>query len=287
MDKILDITIDKCKKIIQSIEEVDSNNEYAYERMFLSYLKLNHLPIVMYEIPEGTPLFRARTHKENILYKKITDIGIPPEDKVRNFARCNRPFQPLFYCSESRPVSFMELVEYWSDTTDFGEKLFVTVGKWILKTSLNLIIVADPDEKTQVTEFDKYHGNGINEFLNRYSGEVKESYRILFEFLAEKFRAPAKNDLKTYLITSAYSNIALMHANGKAVGMHYPSVPFGGEGLNFAINKEFYSTNKLELIYVIRNEFISKKNEYGKHTFTETDRIECKKIDIANNMLIW
>lgn len=278
--------MEEYKKLIEKLESIDATSEYAYEEALLCFFKLHKLPVIYYEIPSGTPLFRARTHFDNVLYKDISQIESPPSSSVSNYARCNKPFQSVFYCSENRPTSFMELVGYWAESRKNGEKIYATIGRWELKKALNAIIIADPD--VEDSEFDAYHGAGINNHLNLYSAEDKEKYILFYKFLTSRSRKYAKNDLQTYMITSSYCNLALLHAKGKANAIHYPSVPFKGQGLNYCINKEFImNKNNIELTFVIRDEFVCYINENNKITFHETELIECKNVDLKNNMIIW
>jgi hypothetical protein len=280
-------SIEKYKELLNSIDQIDATNEYAYEKVLLNFINLDKLPVVLYEIPSGTHLYRARPHFENILFEEIHKIGIPPQQAVKNYARCNKPFQSVFYCSENRPTSHMELLEYIAEETKIGEKIYVTIGQWLVKVPLNVIIVADPDNNI-TNKFDSYHCKGINQFLDMYSGEERQKYYIFFKFLTEKFRKHAKKDMKTYLISTAYCNLALMHSNGKANGIFYPSVPFNGEGSNFCLNSEFVLNNdNIELTSAIRDEFICYENEIKKPSFFETELIKCKSIDINQNKIFW
>lgn len=275
-----------CQKIIEELESIDPSSEYAYEAAISCYFIFRRLPIVSYQIPVGTPLFRARPHSENVFYQQISEIGSPPPLKVLNYARCNKPFQSVFYCSSNRPTSFHELIEYWLESTKYDETIYVTIGRWELKKPLNAIIIADPG--LEYSDFDTYHGTGINEAIDKHAGDEKEKYVMFFQFLTSRFRKPAKNDLQTYLITSSYCNLALLHAKGRANAIHYPSVPFKGQGLNYCINREFMmDKSNIELTHVIRDEFICYENENSKPTYFERNLIECKTIDLKNNFIIW
>lgn len=117
------MTVEKVEKAISLLEQINPENEYAYENAVLAYLTIGRLPVLQYDIPAESVFFRTRTHENDDLFPLISDISITPNQFVKNFARCNRPFQSKFYCSENRPTSFAELVEYWSDTKDFGDKV--------------------------------------------------------------------------------------------------------------------------------------------------------------------
>lgn len=281
------MTVEKVEKAIALLEAINPENEYAYENAVLAYLTIGRLPVLQYDIPAESVFFRTRTHEDDNLFPLISDISITPNQFVKNFARCNRPFQSKFYCSENRPTSFAELVEYWSETKDFGDKVYVTIGRWKLKKPLTGIIVTTPDKENRISEFDKEHGAVMETFIEQSDSEIRGATILFYRFLFEKFRKSAKNDHKTYIITTAYCNVALAHSKGKVDGIYYPSVPFGGQGINFAINSDYVSGNNLELTHILRNELAVSKNENGKHGFTETGKVEASGFDIKNNSISW
>jgi hypothetical protein len=275
------------QKTIDLLEGLDENDDYAYERAVLAYLQLGGLPVFMIELPAGYSFFHTRTHINEEYFDNITDISLPPREFVKDFARCNRPFQSTFYCSETRPTSYMELVEYWADSKNIGDSLKVTLGLWELKQNINTIIVTSPYPEQRESDFDKTHGVTFDSILSKYSGDELESQKLFYQFLFEKFRKPAKKDLKTYIITSAYCNVAFMRTNGDANAIYYPSVPFQGNGTNLCINKDFFIPENIELKQVLRNEFSITENEKGKHSFTEAGKVETSDIDLKNNRINW
>lgn len=272
---------------IKKLEAINPSEEYAYEKAILAYLTIEKLPVLLYDIPAETIIFRTRTHETNNFFKTVSDISITPNQFVKGFARCNRPFQSKFYCSENRPTSYMELVENWTESKNFGEKVYVTIGRWLLKKPLTTIIVTTPDKENRISDFDISHGIAMDTFIGNCEAEIKEATTILYRYLFDKFRKSAKHDPKTYIITTAYCNLALSHAVGQANGIYYPSVPFAGQGVNFAINSDFATFENLELTHVIRNEMSITEIENKKHSFTETAVSEATKFDTANNLIEW
>lgn len=281
------MTVEKVEKAIALLETINPENEYAYENAVLAYLTIGRLPVLQYDIPAESVFFRTRTHENDDLFPLISDISITPNQFVKDFARCNRPFQSKFYCSENRPTSFAELVEYWSDTKKIGDKVYVTIGRWKLKKTLTGIIVTTPDKENRVSEFDKEHGAVMETFIEQTDAEIRGATVLFYRFLFDKFRKSAKNDRKTYIITTAYCNVALAHSQCKVDGIYYPSVPFGGQGINFAINSDYVSDNNLELTHILRNELTVSKDENGKHGYTETGKVEASGFDTENNLIRW
>ncbi|HMX00861.1 MAG TPA: hypothetical protein PKL56_15945 [Cyclobacteriaceae bacterium] len=286
-EKSVVLTIENVEKAIAAFESIDPNDEFAYEKAVLTYLTIKFLPIFIVDIPADTPLFRSRTHERDTLFEQISEISLAPNKVVSNFARCNRPFQSKFYCSENRPTSYMELVESWVDTKKVGDKVCVTISEWLLKSSLPFIIVTSPDKEKRASKFDQIHGKIIDTFIDRHTGETREANIIFYRYLFEKFRKSAKKDLKTYIITSAYCNVSLHLAGDKASGVYYPSIPFKEQGVNFCINSKFVTKEHLELVSVARNEFMVEENEIGKFNFQETEFRQSKGLDLIGGTIKW
>lgn len=275
------------KETIEHLESINPTDEYAYESAVMSYLKLNGLPIFITILSPGLSFFHARTHESEDFFFKVSDILLPPRKFVKDFARCNRPFQSVFYCSETRPTSFMELIENWADEKKIGERLRVTLGLWELQNPVYAIIVTSPDEEDRISDFDKEHGKVFDSFIEKYTGEELESQKLFYRYLFEKFRKPAKKDLKTYIITSSYCNVALMHTNGQADAIYYPSVPFEGNGINLCFSLKFFTGDNLVLKSAIRYEFFINENENKRLAFVESGKILSKEIRLEEDLIIW
>jgi hypothetical protein len=278
------MTLENVTNAINQLESINPLEEYAYEKALFAYRTIKYLPILIHELPEDLRLCRTRTHGTSDLYKTVGEISNPSYQFVKEFARCNRPFQPKFYAGETRPTAFMELVNYWAETKNFGDKFYVTTGVWFTKKSLMSIIVTSPDADKRTSEFDKSYGANLDDFINQYDGEFKEAMIQFYRFLAERFRKPAKHDALTYIITTAYCNIALL--DGKADCILYPSVPFGQQGVNFAISTEFINSKNIVIQGAVCNELTISENEFGMHTFTETGVQHAKEI-INHTDIIW
>lgn len=107
-------TIENVNKAILKIESINTPDiKKAYKQVRLAFSSLGMLPALSVQIPEGQQICRARTHHKFTFYKKIKDISAPPFNRIKTFARCNKPFQSMFYGSEIRPISYMELADYW------------------------------------------------------------------------------------------------------------------------------------------------------------------------------
>lgn len=281
------MTVENIKSVIALLEAINPSDEFAYENAFLAYMRIKRLPIFSIEIDRNIEVFRARTSFEADLYEQINDIALAPCEVIKSFARCNKPYQSKFYCAENRQTSYIELAEYWADNRERGEKLYVTIGRWLIKCPFSVIIVTSPNPKQRQSPFDKHYGKVLDQLLSEYDDEFREANILLYSYLFEKFRKSAKKDPHTYLITSAYCNISFSRSAGINDAIYYPSVPYDGQGVNFAFNNIFLENENIELIGVMRDELTVYVNSKGEKSFYQSGNIEAKAINSAENSIEW
>jgi hypothetical protein len=277
--------VENVESVIAQIEAINEGDDYAYEKILLSLTKVKKLPIFIDTFGAGTKLFRTRTHTTNTLFSNISELKNPDKTYVSKFARCNRPFQSVFYGSENRPVSYLELVEHWAETADFGSRFYASIGCWETTQDINVILVLNTDTTKRFTQFEKYHGGSLDKVLETQEPELKVSSSLFLNYLDSKFSKPAKRDLKTYMLTTAYSNLSLLHSKENAQGIAYQSVPAAKMGINIAIQSDF--VDKLKLVHVLRNGFETFKNDKGKHSFIEFESVESKQIKNDKGTIEW
>lgn len=279
--------LENVKNAINELKQLNLDKEHAYEQTIWKFLTCVHLPNFAYTIPKGTILYRTRTHKANEeFFNEISQIGITPRKYISDFGRCNRPSQSVFYASENRPTSYAELIESWSKEKKIGDFVYVTIGAWKLKRNLDAVVVTSPIREERVSDYDKLHGDFLDAELSKLEENSKQSIQEIYKFLFEIFRRPSNGNKLNYILTAAFSNISLMHPDGGTHGIYYPSVPYGFQGVNYAITESFAKKN-LELISALRNKFSVTINEEGKHSFQEVERIESKRIELSKNFILW
>ena len=281
------MTKDIVLNAIQKLDNINPNDEFAYEEAIRSFLSIGQFPVLIDKVNSNTSICRTRTHSKNeSLFEKVSDIFISPRNVITAFARCNKPHQAKLYGSENRQTSYLELVKYWLDNFKEGDKLFVTVGQWITQRDFNLVIVTIPDKHQRKSAFDKHYGDYLDKYIGQYSNSVKEGFIEFYKYLFCKFRKEAKNDLHTYLITTAYCNLALNLAKDKADGIMFPSVPANGNGMNLAFNSSITSLSNFKLSTVIRNEMTVIRDGNGTN-FKETGFLKAVSFDTNKNEIIW
>lgn len=284
---MINLGLKKVEGVIKKIVSLDYNDEFAYEKILLAFLEIPYLPAIIGYVPKGTIFFRSRTLINDIPINKISEISLPPSSCVSSFARCNRPFQSKFYCSENRQTSYIEQLEYWSKTKQPGDYLSVVIGRWILKNEMPTLIVTSPKKENRTSNYDKYHGAWFDDYISKFEGETLDAIILFYDFLFEYFRKPVYQDCKTYLITSAYCNLAMSKLNNLAVAINYPSVPFNGEGVNYCINSEFLNFENIKIDSAMFNEFYIELNEDRKHSFIETKQLYTTKVDTIKDIIEW
>lgn len=86
----------------------------AYDRAISAYKSIRSVPFFILQFLTGPlNIFRSRTHAENNFFSSFSEIGITPGPFIKNYGRCNKPGQPVFYCSDFRPTSYLKLLQNW------------------------------------------------------------------------------------------------------------------------------------------------------------------------------
>lgn len=278
--------IEIAKKIIEEIDRIDSTTSDAYNNIILALKKLPRLPVFTQRIGCPVEVFRSVTSFEDVFFDSKGRIAHPPSEYVKSFARCNMPKQSMFYSSENRPVSYLELVDYWTKNGEIGNKLYVTTGRWKTAKPFVTLVITFPSPQKWISEYDKYHGEALIKNFEDQSEEIMAYSFFIFEFLSEKFRTSAKENLHTYMTTTAYCNLVLdCMPNIDAIS--FPSVPSVNEGLNIVFRSSFVDCEGLQLIDAVRSVLTISSNEEGKHHFVETSRILSRPLNKGDEEIIW
>lgn len=279
----------KGKEYLKHVEDVIHDIKYMdftsnpYEQIKETIQGLQKLPVVSFPLKVGDIIFRSRRNNEEY-YTEISKISCPKPNQVKEFGRANIPNQPRFYASENRPTSYMEFVDDLSMKLEKDDEVSFTIGGWILKKDLILSVIYNPYD-TRETKYNEMFGTGFKEFVETTSFDYKDGIFRFFEFIADEFSKPVKDEDDTYVITSAYSNNIL--SNSIIDGIIYPSVPGGGDGFNIVLKEEVVINKQIELEIVGKDtlEIIEKID--GKCHFRQTSSEESSIVDIKNNRIEW
>ena len=270
---------------IEAIENIDVNDGEAYQKIIKGFKSMGQVPFWVLDFPYlPIEVFHCRTHDNDQLFNTFDEIEIPPARFVKSYGRCNIPGHPVFYCSENRQTSYMELLQYWLETKHDSD-FYVSIGKWTIKNYLKCLVITSPDSNDRISNYDKLHGNNFDSMLQNYDTATQNSMRKFYKYMFDKFRKPAKHDIKTYMITAAYSNLAF-DLPEKVDAIFYPSVPYEGNGINFAIRHDYPFKENMELTNVARNRF-EQLEEDGFPLLREVPPAKHAKLNTADSTLQW
>jgi len=275
------------KDQLDYIKQIDANDELAYERTHLAFRNIRWLPIFSKIIPTKSTIFRARTHTDKKWFLNKKEVSNPPNKFIPKFGRLNRPFQSVFYGAENRPTSYMELVEYWAEEMEIGSEISVSLGMWEFQRDLNVMIIPRPYIADRKTTAEIEYGRQYDDFLSngKFNELGKKSSNIIFDFMSKEYMRPAKKDKKTYITTSAYSNLIMLKED--LDGILYPSVPFGGNGYNLALKSKLVYDGSIKLTEVTKDTFNIGLTDEGKHSFNHIETISTNKINKESGEIRW
>lgn len=275
--------LDKIESSIKSIESIDFLNDNSHQEIEEEIQKIGKIPIIIYKFPSNSIIYRARINFDKKKFSKISEITYPKPQFVKNYARVNKPKQSIFYCSENRPTSYLELATYLAQETKIGDKISITISGWMLVENLKLILIYDPESR-RYSKFHKLHGKAFDAFIEKTPKKYREGTYRFFNFIGSKFSEYAKNRDDIYKITSTYSDIILSRSN--ADGIIYPSISLGGDAFNIALLPEVMDDNKVRLMFTSKDVFDIKEINERKHHFVEIERID-GKINYELNTIEW
>jgi hypothetical protein len=267
---------EKVQFAINTIDKIDFTKEEAFNSVVEAIKGIG-------KIPANNVLFRSRPNDEVNYYKETKKVSYPPKDKVEKYARANIPGQSVFYCSDTRPTCYLELIYDLAENTKIGDTIGITISIWQMSVDCEVVLIIDPTDKNQ-TQYSKRHGASVEYLLSNLDEDMKEGTKLLNAYFAKKFAADAKQDQSIYIITSAFANTVLEDG---ADGLMYPSVPFQGNGFNVAFQTCLIDDFKIRLINVSRDSFIIKQTEEGKHNFQQSAEMEQGTIHWLDKSIKW
>lgn len=268
------------KSCIRDIRKIDRNKEESYYEIY-DVLKngIQKFPILTttLEAKDDILLYRSRVHKKDEKeFITIDDLSyVHDKNKITEYSRCNEPGQQIFYCSLDRPTSYSESLIIRKDKIS---PVLCSLGVWKLKKDINVGIIAHPYKDKRYTAYDIEIGEKLDGVILRDCKEIGQEVRELQYFFTIWFRFLV-GDHVHYKVTAAISNI-LFEAVDAII---YPSVPFMGQGNNFAFKKDLIDNKSLVLQKVLIEKFnrINDLRIIQDDTFSkETDKIFHDKNEI-------
>lgn len=272
-------------EMIRALRNLDVNDVNVHEKAKNLLLSVGQVHIAIGTLPANNVLCRTRTHFDNVLFTDVEEIGTPKSGHVKRYGRCNKPNSPIFYCSDERITSYSELAYDWLRDCPDGATVYATISTWKTIKDTSVLVIASPDVEKRITEFDKLFGGRLDEVIAGLDTKNREGTIAYHRFLNETFSSQGKANALTYIITSAYSELAL-EIEARLDGIVYPCVPRLGAGLNYALRPEYIKPANIELQMVSRDK-IKRRDIPG-------DLPELKEVEIidafpyyANSEINW
>ncbi len=162
------------QETIDEIEKIYKLSNLKYERMLSYFVNLSRLSYQTVPMKQGTHLVRVRYSDKMESLIDLTEISYPKKCFVKGFSRLNRPYQNLFYASETIKACCAEMVALWFDEFKTGDTIKVTFGEWILKDDLKLLIIPDT--------------NNESEFNKKVIEKMRSAEMPFWDYISEKFK---------------------------------------------------------------------------------------------------
>ena len=215
------------------------NSDLIYELMLANFVNISGFVFQTGVIKQGSPLIRARFSSDMTSFLKLSDVSYPQKFHVTDFSRLNRPRQNLFYASESEKACIAEMLPFWLDKFKTGDRIKVTLGKWILRKDLMLLFI--PDTKN------------VNKLSKITISQLRPEEKLFWDYFSEKLKTSTKEDKNIYEFTSAFANALWLNSklqNIEVSGFLYSSVQ-SSKDLNIALTPE-----TIENEFIVPSEFV-------------------------------
>ena len=264
------------KDTIRHILSVNLDDEFAYQRLL--ELFLNVKTFTVYSGPfvrEKSTIYRTRQN----LYSDFTnfsDLSYPPSELIKDFGRVNRPFQSVFYGSDSYNTTLTELMPNWFLGNSSGDIITLTTSSWLVQKSLNILLIPDfrNERMKEMIEFAKIR-------------EIHDEQLMFLGFINQMFSENSFYNKRIYKITSAYCNaikLLFESKNEKIDGILYTSAQ-DKTGWNLALEPHVLDNELIKFKYAIK-QFINKIDSTPSYNnFIEPQTP--KSIDYKNKKINW
>jgi hypothetical protein len=270
-----------------ALNSIDIAEANAFQSALDAFRSVRKVPTMIDSMPIGTRLCRSRTHWNHVLFTDIGEISVPRNGLVTSYGRCNQPNNAVFYCSEDRPTSYSELLNLWHDNPIHSMPIYSTISAWYTKREFRFVIVPCPNPAERLTPFAKRYGHYLDIELAKLLPSERAAQIEYYNFLYSKFAEPAKNNPSVYLITSAYTALALHMAGNLADGIMYPSVMSPTKGVNFAIRPDLINQLYLELRSVQRDKFRRVDRPPLVPNFSQVEYLQANSINLSTGQIGW
>ncbi len=263
-------------EIINTLENSYINSSLIYEKMFAHFVNLTGFGFQIITVKQGSPIYRARYTNTVEPFRHLSEMSYPQKSHVKFFSRLNRPCQNMFYASESESACLTEMLPFWFTEFDTNDKITVTLGKWIVREDIRLLIIPDTKNK--------------NEKNKKILSQLHPSEIEFWDYISNKFKTSTKDDENIYEFTAAFGNALWLNADmqdARVNGFIYSSVQ-SKENLNLALSVETIDND-----FLVPSEFLKLNilrtgyNKVGLPTYKEIDERTRGLIDLNIGQIDW
>lgn len=264
------------KEIISVIEKTYQPSDLLYEKMFAHFANLSGFEFQAVNLKPNSPIVRARFSDSKKSFKYISDVSYPQKKHVKEFSRLNRPGQNLFYASESIDSCLTEMLPFWFDTFKTGDKITVTLGLWIVKSDIKLLIIPETENLTPLN--------------TKVISEMKLHDIEFWDYISQKFKTSTSQDKDIYEFTSAFGNSLWLNAKKEKMnvdGFIYSSVQ-SKNNINIALDPQVVDSEKLVLTELMEIKFKrTGLNEKGLPVYRQIGKKKNGRINSVNKKIDW
>jgi hypothetical protein len=261
----------------KDIIEIMNHSSFIYDELFCYFSTLQSIPVYNYKLPKGNSFYRARKNDNFANFQNFNDLYSPPKDLVKNYSRANKPFQSVFYVSDTWETNLAELKPFLLNGLAIGDVIWITQAKLKQLMDFNLVILPD------------FKNPKMKEFINNFVSKLSENQIQFLSFMNSFFSKPinpTEDDSKTYQLTSAFCNALLaesFRSKNPIDGILYTSVEHGS-GFNIALDPSLLEKNKIKIDNVAKH-FLRKSSKTTFDNFIEPNMPT--NIDFEKSKIDW
>lgn len=263
------------KNAIKHILDINLDDEFAYQRILEIFLNMTFPIYIVPIVKNKSKIYRTRQNI-NGNFSSFSELSFPPSEFVLDFGRINKPFQSVFYASDSWETTVTELMPNWFFDKIAGDIITLTTASWEIIENLNVVIIPD------------FNNKGMDEFnkVANYN-EISDEQLMLLGFINQLFYENSFYNKRIYKITSAFCNAIkffFKNKNKQIDGILYTSAQ-NRESWNVALEPHTIVKKMIKFDNVVKH-FITKIDSSPRYSNIIEPEIS-KKIDFNNEIIIW
>ena len=264
------------KNTIRHILGINLDDEFAYQRLLELFINVKTFPVYKVPVVKGESIIYRTRQNLNGDFTDFSDLSNPPSELIKDYGRVNKPFQSVFYGSDSFETTMTELMPNWFIENSKGDIITLTTSSWSVEEKLNVIIIPD------------FRNERMDEIIKIAKiREIHDEQLIFLGFINQLFNENSFYNKRIYKITSAYCNAIKLffdRENEKIDGILYTSAQ-DKNGWNLALEPHVIYKEMIKFKFAIK-QFINKTDSTPSYNnFIEPQAP--KSIDFKNKKIIW